>query len=205
MTMGRAANTNGVRPELDEDNEVLRRSSLLERREARAAKDAAAAAELYATNELASLAANWKARASVRAIAPVKGALVVPCVHKKWGAARHGLTAHVVPGKSITLHGELPPGSRYVKDPETGRFSTTNTEAMPIRREFKIGDTAECHSYNLVYMGRIKSITAKTVTIVEHEGHSMEKTYRLSLYLFAEKNWDFDMEAACKRNADWTD
>ena len=153
--------------------------------------------------ELAHLAGGWKERSEARATAVEPSALVVPCVHKKYGPARYGMTAHVIPRKSITIVGELPAGHRYVKGPD-GRM-IPNAEPSQIRRTFKLGDVAECHAYNLVYMGEITSITAKTVTIVEHKGHSCEKTYRLSLYAFAEKNWDFDLEEACKRNANWSD
>lgn len=125
---------------------------------------------------------------------------VVPCVHKKHGPSRYGLTAHVVVGKSVTLVGETPAGHRNVLNPETGRYEP-NAEPLPIRRTFKLGDEAECHSYNLVYTGVVRGITAKTVTVVEYEGSNNEKVYRMTHFAFAEKNWDFDGAAVAKRNA----
>jgi hypothetical protein len=120
---------------------------------------------------------------------------IIPCTHPKYGPARYGLATRVVPGQSIVLLGTVPAGHRY--DPVT---KGPTTESFPIRREFRIGDIAEHGSYNMVYLGTIQAITQKTVTIVDGD-----ETHRLSLYAFAEKNWDFDAEAAAKRNAEWMD
>ncbi|HEY1187521.1 MAG TPA: hypothetical protein VGE74_07670, partial [Gemmata sp.] len=69
-------------------------------------------------------------------------------------------------------------------------------------RTFALGDPAEYDSYNLVYYAPIESISAKTVTISKgHRG----KTTRLTIARFTDKNFDFDLAAAQKRNDEWTD
>lgn len=62
---------------------------------------------------------------------------------------------------------------------------------------FKIGDIAEYDSYNLSYLGKIVSITEKTVTIEPR----YEKTKRrLKLYEFAWRNYNFNLEQVEKEN-----
>lgn len=114
-----------------------------------------------------------------------------------------GTAARIVPGVEIELVTLVAAGRRYVKDALTGRMGPN--EAFTIRKTFRVGDTAVVGSYNLTYTGTIRSITEKTVTVVEHEGSSMEKVYRMSLARFAGRNWDFDAEETAKRNAAWMD
>lgn len=114
------------------------------------------------------------------------------------------ITVDIVVGESITLHGASAAGTRYVKDPVTGRM-VPSTRATLFCNHFAIGDVAEVHAYNLVYTGIVRKITAKTVTVVEYEGTSNAKTYRFSIERFASKNWDFDAKDASKRNSEWTD
>jgi len=63
---------------------------------------------------------------------------------------------------------------------------------------FKIGDQAEYGSYNLIYYGKIKSITEKTVTIIERNGTG----HRLSLAEFAWRNYNFQLERVAQENAE---
>ena len=129
--------------------------------------------------------------------------IVAPAVHPKYGPAKYGLHTIVVPGKRVTIYGVLPAGHRYV-GPRPG---DVNTRPMQIRRVFRMGDAALTHGYNLDYIGRIRGITAKQIKVVEHEamGTGRDKVYHLSLYDFADKNWNFDEEKSRKRNAEWTD
>lgn len=128
--------------------------------------------------------------------------LFAPAVHPKYGAARYGLHTVVTPGKRITIVGVVPAGSRYV-----GPRGAVNTTPMQIRRVFRVGDIALVGGMNIDFMGRIRSITEKTVVVVEREGRgtSRDKVYHMSLFDFAEKNWDFDEEKSRKRNAEWMD
>lgn len=119
------------------------------------------------------------------------------------GEVRAGHHAEIVVGESICLFGLVPAGSRYVRDEQTGRQVSCRDHVY--KKTFRIGDVAECNSYNLVYVGVVRGITEKTVTIVQYEGTSGEKTYRLDLHTFDQRNWDFDAAAAAKRNADWND
>ena len=68
-------------------------------------------------------------------------------------------------------------------------------------KEYRIGDTCEQGSYNLVYMGKVVNISEKTV---ETLGATKGKM-RDSIAAFVDRNWDFDKERAAKRNADWMD
>ncbi len=128
---------------------------------------------------------------------------------KRFGKVHEAVVAHghhavIKPGVSITLIGEVKAGTKYVLDPAT-RMLVPNAEPVPYRTSFKLGDTAEYDSYNLAYMGTITKITAKTVEITAHHGTSNAKVHRLSIYNFDWRNYDFDLEANCKRNSEWTD
>lgn len=70
-------------------------------------------------------------------------------------------------------------------------------------REYAIGAQAEYGSFNLVYFGPVLSVTPKTVT-VEESGPG-GRTRRLSLGEFADRNHDFDLAKAQKRNDEWMD
>ena len=104
----------------------------------------------------------------------------------------HTYVVDVTPKQSIRVRSTQP---RYV--PENGK---TAIKMVEMDRTFKPGDLAEYGSYNLSYFGRITSIGPKTVTIVDYEGSSMEKTYRLSLERFAVRNVDFDADKAKTHN-----
>ena len=126
--------------------------------------------------------------------------------HTRFGQPRAGetlkdTTVTIVPGKRIEIVHLVRPGHRNVKNPVTGRYEP-NAEAFTVRKTFEIGDLAEVGGYNLTYTGRVRSITPKGVTVVEHEGTSYAKTHRLSVYLFARMNWDFDAEETARRNAE---
>ena len=66
--------------------------------------------------------------------------------------------------------------------------------------KFAIGDEAEQGSYNLIYTGEITKITDKCVTIVRHKGTSMERTYRLSMYEFCWRNFNFNAKRVREHN-----
>ena len=123
------------------------------------------------------------------------------------GKAVEGHRATIVPGKSITLHG-YEKSCRYVPAKPGETATQGKYVAKPVglySNHFELGDWAEVHSYNLVYTGRIRKITAKTVTIIEYEDSAHPRTYRLSIADFDRKNWDFDAVAAAKRNSEWSD
>lgn len=93
----------------------------------------------------------------------------------------------IYPGKNI----QIAQPSREVGKPGTVRT-------------FRIGDMAEYHSYNLSFFGPIKSISAKTVVIMEKHGRNPRK-HILKIPDFATQNADFDLAAATKRNHEWSD
>lgn len=64
---------------------------------------------------------------------------------------------------------------------------------------FRIGDTAEYDSYNLSYMGTIKSITSTTVTIVPKY---RDKAKRLNIHEFSWRNYDFDVAKKSAENTE---
>ena len=83
-----------------------------------------------------------------------------------------GGVAHITPGESIRIVGE-----RYKK---------------PYDVTFYIGGEAVVGSFNLIYTGTITRISEKTVTVVEYPGSSMEKSYRMSLAKFENRNYDYN-------------
>lgn len=64
--------------------------------------------------------------------------------------------------------------------------------------EFRVGDYAVYGSYNLIYTGRIVSITEKTVTIKPYE--NQDGTKRLKHADFAWRNYDYNAERIASRN-----
>lgn len=120
------------------------------------------------------------------------------------GEVAEGHKAEIVIGKSITLHGAIPAGRRYVQDPVTGKHGPS-TRPQLYCNHFQVGDVACVGSYNLVYTGTITAITAKTITVVEYFGTSNAKTYKLDIATFDRRNWNFDVDAAAKQNAEWRD
>lgn len=112
---------------------------------------------------------------------------IQPKPFTKFGTTHH-LTdsniyhADIIPKKSIRLYG-----------------TQINRTQGPLNfdRTFSIGDQAEYDSYNLDYTGEIVAIGAKTVTVEDHG-----ERYRLDLYMFAWRNWDFNAKRIFENNAD---
>ena len=79
---------------------------------------------------------------------------------------------------------------------EPGKFVIVKRkDEKPVK--FEIGDTAEYDSYNLKYLGKITSITSKTVTI---QPKYETRKRRLKLQDFAWRNWDYDFERISHEN-----
>jgi hypothetical protein len=106
-------------------------------------------------------------------------ALIGLAVAPGWDARDQRL-ADVVPGASIRIYGNV--GKRA--------YDLT----------FKVGDTAVCGSYNLIYTGEITKIGPKTVTIVEHKGHPLETTHRLKFAEFSWRNDNYDTKRIAEQN-----
>lgn len=70
-------------------------------------------------------------------------------------------------------------------------------------REYAIGAMAEYGSYNLVYFGPVLSVTPKTVTV--EESGPRPRTRRMPMGEFFDRNHDFDLAAAVRRNSEWMD
>lgn len=89
--------------------------------------------------------------------------------------------AEIVPGHSIRLFGTSRNGVEY---------NTT----------FRVGDYAVYGSYNMVYTGKIRSITAKRVTIVEdHFG----TVHSLDLHTFNWRNYNYNEADIADNNLNW--
>jgi hypothetical protein len=73
--------------------------------------------------------------------------------------------------------------------------------SITVCRKFELGDIAEYDSYNLSYLGTIKSISDKSVTIVKTYGKDV-KQHRLGLYEFCFRNYRFDLEETRRQNAE---
>ena len=95
--------------------------------------------------------------------------------------------ADILPGHSIRIFGTM---TNHVNGPQ--HFD----------RVFKIGDRAVYDSYNLKYVGTIKEIGSKTITI-KHSVHSAAA--QLQHYVFASRNWNFDEAKIRKENSEWMD
>jgi hypothetical protein len=67
-------------------------------------------------------------------------------------------------------------------------------------RTYKMGDTVEYGSWNLPYTGQIVAIGEKTVAIKESR-----TTHRLDLNEFCWRNWDFTIEDAQEKWANFND
>ena len=105
-----------------------------------------------------------------------------------------GAFAAITPGRSIVLFGVKKEYKR--SDPPGGVL-------RGYMRRFAIGDTAEYDSYNLVYLGKITAITPKRVTV--DKGHGRQAKAVMDVETFNSKNYDLDVEAAIKRNQEWSD
>lgn len=124
--------------------------------------------------------------------------------------AAKGQHAIIVPGKSVTLLGDVPDSRIHAcREHEDCRAcyavgaacarAALGAKAI-YRKSFAIGDTAEYDSYNIAYLGTITAIGEKTVTITAHG-----RAHRLDLATFNSRNWDLDMAATMKRNSEWMD
>lgn len=91
------------------------------------------------------------------------------------------LNAEIVPGTSIRIYGDSGRGAEGA----ASRFDLV----------FSVGDRAVLGQYNMIYVGTITAIGAKTVTIKQHD-----ETKRLDLFNFVHHNWDFDAVAIARHN-----
>jgi hypothetical protein len=107
---------------------------------------------------------------------------------RREGAVERGAQAEVVPGESIRIF-----GTDYNHRDPAGR---------PYDLTFRVGDTCEFGSYNLVYLGTIVAIGAQTVSVREEGG---TRVRRFSIYRFTWRHKDFDLAAIRARNAAWMD
>ena len=119
--------------------------------------------------------------------------------HSHVGEVMKGHHAVIVPGKSITLCGEMKKTVSTRRD--DGRYDH-ETKTVPYSNRFAVGDFAEYDSYNLSFYGEIVSITEKTVTIRESHGTRVRK---LSIPDFSSRNHDWSRDQAAKRNNEWSD
>jgi hypothetical protein len=110
----------------------------------------------------------------------------------------NGDTAEIIARTSIRICGTRE-RVRYVGEP--GAYKQ-EVYQQAFDRTFKLGETCERDSYNLAYTGKITSIGEKTVTIKDD---CLDKTSRLTIAAFIERNWNFTLEAAQKRNNEWMD
>lgn len=106
--------------------------------------------------------------------------------------------AEIVKNQSIRLYGWTR-GTKFGYDVDR---SGRNPWTQPFDRLFRIGDIVEYDSFNLAYTGKIVAIGEKTVSVQpEHRS----KVVRMSLHEFASRNYDLDLDALRKRNAEWYD
>lgn len=80
---------------------------------------------------------------------------------------------------------------------DTGKSIAVSFDGRP-ENVFKVGDMAEYDSWNLSYYGTIYRITEKTVTIVERFG---DKSHRLTIEQFCNKNWNWSLEETKEKDA----
>lgn len=80
------------------------------------------------------------------------------------------------------------------KDQSIRIYGTYNNREFD--RTFKVGDTVEFDSYNLIYTNPIMAIKNK---YVEVKGH-YDKNERMKLSTFVWRNYDLDLEHISKHN-----
>jgi len=101
--------------------------------------------------------------------------------------------AKIVPQQKITI--------RRNKPLPTNRLPSYQFNG---ERTFHVGDRAEYDSYNLHYIGKIVSITNKTVTILDYPDSSgvQSRKHRLDLHTFCWRNFSHSIEEKRELNAD---
>lgn len=104
------------------------------------------------------------------------------------GRIRTGHHVEVQPGEYIRLFGHH---EIYDKD--------NNVVEKDYDITFRVGDEAVYDEYNLIYTGKIVSITAKNVTVKDDQ--LMDKK-RLNFYMFSSYNDNYDEERIARRNAE---
>jgi len=117
-----------------------------------------------------------------------KKPVIIETLVSNRGTVLKGHHVEVLPGKWIRLFGEC---DKYAY--LDGELITVR---LPYSRTFNIGDLAEYDSYNLSYYGKIVSIGAKTVTIVDGPYRR-----RLTFEEFTDRNHDFDLLKVERENA----
>ena len=86
-----------------------------------------------------------------------------------------------------------------------GVNTNRTTGLLPYRTEFKLGDTAVCGSYNLIYTGTIVAIGEKTITVEEYAGTCNARKHRMTIAQFSARNRHYDAEYIFKNNSEWRD
>ena len=89
--------------------------------------------------------------------------------------------AEIVTGKSVRIFGV---NRNHIKGPQ--KFDLT----------FALWDEAIYDSFNLIYIGKISAIGAKSVTISDGRDH------RLSVHEFCRRNCNFDAARVARHNAE---
>lgn len=87
----------------------------------------------------------------------------------------------------------------YVSPGDQVEIHTHKKEGLVHVTTFKVGDPAEYDSFNLKYIGVIKSISPKTIT-VQPRGDRAAK--RMKLETFAWRNANFDLERITRENSE---
>ena len=107
------------------------------------------------------------------------------------GRQEIGQHAEIAVGVSIRLFGTY---KSYPYNKAEGRAVETD---VAYDRTFTLGDVAEYDSYNMSYTGKVVAIGEKTVAIEDGR-----KVRRLSVFVFARRNRDLDLEEIAARNLD---
>lgn len=111
--------------------------------------------------------------------------------HTHAGEQLVGQHAEIKVGASIRLFGT------YKSYPWNAAERRTVETAVEYDRTFSLGDTAEYDSYNMAYTGTIVAVGGKTIAIKDGG-----KVRRLSIFEFARRNRDLDLEEIGRRNTD---
>ena len=87
----------------------------------------------------------------------------------------------------------------FVQPGQYVEIHTRRGEDVTNVTKFRVGDPAEYDSFNLKYIGVIKSITAKTVTVQPRGDRSAK---RMKLEQFSWRNADFNLDRITRENAE---